>query len=430
MEYILYEQKGSYAIITINREKALNALNSQVLDELNQTLDQVNLDEVRALILTGAGQKSFVAGADIGEMSTLTKAEGEAFGKKGNDVFRKLETFPIPVIAAVNGFALGGGCEISMSCDIRICSDNAVFGQPEVGLGITPGFGGTQRLARLVGAGMAKQMIYTARNIKADEAYRIGLVNAVYTQEELLPAAEKMAAYLDGNVYSEEAQKISSLISLNDDLKRFVESNDAIDEGMEEFYSLGGEMPEEISHLDFDLPDVSVGDEISEASDILSEDCDSLPVNHSQTENNMEENSPVFKALTVDDIQQEFPDTCAIKSQQIILESHDINVSEQDLVEESIDKGWYVPGQGGTMPEEYMGDVIGDLNSRRGRVEGMEDIGGGKMVKAFVPLAEMFGYSTDLRSKTQGRGNYSMFFDKYEPVPKNVQEKVLAAKSK
>ena len=199
MDYILYEQKGQTGIITINREKALNALNSQVLDELSTTLDAVNLDEVRCLILTGAGTKSFVAGADIGEMSTLTKAEGEAFGKKGNDVFRKIETFPIPVIAAVNGFALGGGCEISMSCDIRICSDNAVFGQPEAGLGITPGFGGTQRLARLVGAGMAKQMIYTARNIKADEAYRIGLVNAVYTQEELLPAAEKMAAGIAKN---------------------------------------------------------------------------------------------------------------------------------------------------------------------------------------------------------------------------------------
>ena len=199
MDYILYEQKGQTGIITINREKALNALNSQVLDELNTTLDAVNLDEVRCLILTGAGTKSFVAGADIGEMSTLTKAEGEAFGKKGNDVFRKIETFPIPVIAAVNGFALGGGCEISMSCDIRICSDNAVFGQPEAGLGITPGFGGTQRLARLVGAGMAKQLIYTARNIKADEAYRIGLVNAVYTQEELLPAAEKMAAGIAKN---------------------------------------------------------------------------------------------------------------------------------------------------------------------------------------------------------------------------------------
>lgn len=199
MEFVLYEQKGQYAIITINRERALNALNSTVLDELNETLDNVNLDEVRCLILTGAGQKSFVAGADIGEMSTLTKAEGEAFGKKGNDVFRKLETFPIPVIAAINGFALGGGCEISMSCDIRICSENAVFGQPEVGLGITPGFGGTQRLARLVGEGMAKQMIYTARNIKADEAYRIGLVNAVYAQEELMPVAEKMASTIAKN---------------------------------------------------------------------------------------------------------------------------------------------------------------------------------------------------------------------------------------
>ena len=199
MEYILYEVNGAVATITINREKALNALNSQVLDELNETLDNVDLATVRCLILTGAGEKSFVAGADIGEMSTLTKAEGEAFGKKGNDVFRKLETFPIPVIAAINGFALGGGCEISMSCDIRICSENAMFGQPEVGLGITPGFGGTQRLARLIGAGMAKQLIYTARNIKADEAYRIGLVNAVYPQEELLAAAEKMASQIAAN---------------------------------------------------------------------------------------------------------------------------------------------------------------------------------------------------------------------------------------
>ena len=199
MEFILYEVKGATGIITINREKALNALNSAVLEELDKTLDAVNLEEIRCLILTGAGSKSFVAGADIGEMSNLTKAEGEAFGKKGNDVFRKLETFPIPVIAAINGFALGGGCEIAMSCDIRICSDNAVFGQPEMGLGITPGFGGTQRLARLVSPGMAKQLIYTARNIKADEAFRIGLVNAVYTQEELLPAAEKMAAGIAKN---------------------------------------------------------------------------------------------------------------------------------------------------------------------------------------------------------------------------------------
>lgn len=193
MDFILYEADGAVATITINRPKALNALNSQVLDELDQTLDAIDLDTVRCVILTGAGDKSFVAGADIGEMSTLTKAEGEAFGKKGNDVFRKLETLPIPVIAAVNGFALGGGCEISMSCDIRICSENAMFGQPEAGLGITPGFGGTQRLARIVGPGKAKQLIYTARNIKAAEAYRIGLVNEVYPLEELMPQAKKMA---------------------------------------------------------------------------------------------------------------------------------------------------------------------------------------------------------------------------------------------
>ena len=201
MEYILYEVSDKVGTITINREKALNALNSQVLDELSATLDAVDLNEIRCLVLTGAGEKAFVAGADIAEMSSLTKAEAEAFGKKGNDVFRKLETFPIPVIAAVNGFALGGGCEIAMSCDIRLASDTAVFGQPEVGLGITPGFGGTQRLARLIGAGMAKQLIYTARNIKAEEAYRVGLVNDVIKPEEgasskdaVLAAAQKMAA--------------------------------------------------------------------------------------------------------------------------------------------------------------------------------------------------------------------------------------------
>ncbi|MCH5268931.1 MAG: enoyl-CoA hydratase/isomerase family protein [Lachnospiraceae bacterium] len=199
MEFITYEVEGQVGIITINRPKALNALNSTVLEELDATLDAVDQNEIRCLILTGAGDKSFVAGADIAEMSTLTKAEGEAFGKKGNDVFRKLETFPLPVIAAINGFALGGGCEISMSCDIRICSETAVFGQPEVGLGITPGFGGTQRLARLVGAGMAKQLIYTARNIKAEEALRIGLVNAIYPLDELMPQAKKMAAGIAKN---------------------------------------------------------------------------------------------------------------------------------------------------------------------------------------------------------------------------------------
>ena len=199
MNFITYEQEGFVGVITINRPKALNALNSEVLKELNATLDAVDLENTRALVLTGAGEESFVAGADIAEMSTLTKAEGEAFGKIGNDVFRKIETFPIPVIAAVNGFALGGGCEIAMSCDIRLCSDTAIFGQPEVGLGITPGFGGTQRLARLIPVGKAKEIIYGAVNIKADEAYRLGLVNSVYPLEELLPAAKKLAAKIAKN---------------------------------------------------------------------------------------------------------------------------------------------------------------------------------------------------------------------------------------
>ena len=200
MTHILFEKKGSVAIAAIHRPNALNALNSAVLDELDELLDAVGADDaIRVLILTGSGEKAFVAGADIDEMSTLTKAEGEAFGKKGNDVFLKLERLPIPTIAAVNGYALGGGCEIGMACDIRICADTAVFGQPETGLGITPGFGGTQRLSRLVGPGMAKQMIYSAKNIKADEALRIGLVNAVYPQEELMPAALKLAETIAHN---------------------------------------------------------------------------------------------------------------------------------------------------------------------------------------------------------------------------------------
>ena len=182
MTNVLLEKKGHIAVATINRPKALNALNSQVLEDIDQLVEQVKADdEIRALVITGSGEKAFVAGADIGEMSTLTKAEGEAFGKKGNAVFRKLETLPVPTIAAVNGFALGGGCELSMSCDIRLCADTAVFGQPEAGLG------------------MAKQLIYTAKNIKADEALRIGLVNAVYPLAELMPAAEKLAETIAKN---------------------------------------------------------------------------------------------------------------------------------------------------------------------------------------------------------------------------------------
>ena len=199
MSFVNYEVQGQVGIVTINREKALNALNSAVLDDLKAVIDGVDLDAVRCLIITGAGQKSFVAGADIGEMSTLTKAEGEAFGKKGNDLFRQIETLPIPVMAAVNGFALGGGCELSMSCDIRLCSENARFGQPETGLGITPGFGGTQRLMRIIPVGMAKEMIYAGTQIKAPRALELGLVNAVYPVEELMPAALKLANKIAAN---------------------------------------------------------------------------------------------------------------------------------------------------------------------------------------------------------------------------------------
>ena len=214
--YIKYEEEDTTAILTINRPKALNALNSQVLEELDKTLDNINRSKIKVLIITGEGEKSFVAGADISEMSTLTKQQAEDFSKKGNNVFRKLENLPIPVIAAVNGFALGGGCEISMSCDIRICSDNAIFGQPEVSLGITPGFGGTQRLARLIGASMAKQLIFTGQNIKAEEALRIGLVNAIYPQNELLAEAKKLAKEIANN-------SVNALIN----------SKKAINEGMQ-----------------------------------------------------------------------------------------------------------------------------------------------------------------------------------------------------
>ena len=226
-EYIKFEIEEEFAILTINRPKALNALNSEVLDELDKVLDSIDTYKIRALILTGAGEKSFVAGADIAEMSTLTKEQGKAFSKKGNDVFRKLETLEIPVIAAINGFALGGGCEIAMSCDIRICSENAIFGQPEVGLGITPGFGGTQRLARLVGPGMAKQMIFTGQNIKAEEALRIGLVNAVYPQNELLNEARKLALSIAKN--GQNAVR-NSKKAINDGLQLDIEKAIKIEE--------------------------------------------------------------------------------------------------------------------------------------------------------------------------------------------------------
>ena len=199
MSFVTTEIQGAVAIVTIDRPKALNALNPEVLADLKAAFEAIDQNTVRCVVLTGAGDKSFVAGADIGSMSTMTKAEGEAFGKLGNDVFLEIESFPLPVIAAVNGFALGGGNELAMSCDIRICSDNAVFGQPEVGLGITPGFSGTQRLPRRVGIAKAKELIFSGKVIGAAEAEKIGLVNAVYAPEELIPGAIAMAKSFTAN---------------------------------------------------------------------------------------------------------------------------------------------------------------------------------------------------------------------------------------
>ena len=199
MEFLKYESLGFIGILTIDRVKAMNALNTVVLDELQSALHMVDLNVIRCLIITGGGNKAFVAGADVAEMSSFTKQQGKMFSEKGNHIFLEIEQFPIPVIAAVNGYALGGGCELAMSCDIRVCSENGKFGQPEVGLGISPGFGGTQRLSRIVGAGKAKELIYTTRVIDAKEAYRIGLVNYVYSQDEFMSETIKLAERIAGN---------------------------------------------------------------------------------------------------------------------------------------------------------------------------------------------------------------------------------------
>ena len=191
---IKYEVKNSIGYVTINRPEALNALNKTVLEELFYVFHRIDEDEdVRAVILTGEG-RSFVAGADIAQMSTMNSPEGRAFVAYGQKVMHFMEKVEKPVIAAINGFALGGGCELSMACDIRIASSKAKFGQPEVGMGIIPGFGGTQRLAKLVGKGMAKYLILSAETINAEEALRIGLVERVVEPEELMPFVEKLAA--------------------------------------------------------------------------------------------------------------------------------------------------------------------------------------------------------------------------------------------
>lgn len=193
-ENLLFESENGIGIVTINRPKALNALNAATIYELDRMFDELAKDDtVKAVILTGSGQKSFVAGADITEMQAMSAIKGRNWGKLAQAVFNKIENLPKPVIAAVNGYALGGGCEISMACDIRIAAENAKFGQPEVSLGIPPGFGGTQRLPRLVGKGRAKELLFTGDMIDAEEAYRIGLANKVVASEELMETAKAMA---------------------------------------------------------------------------------------------------------------------------------------------------------------------------------------------------------------------------------------------
>ena len=199
-EFVLLEKTPPLATITINRPKALNALNSTVLKELDEILDRVNEDdEIRVVIVTGAGEKAFVAGADIAEMSGMTPLEGSNFSRLGQLVFKKVEELKKPVIAAVNGFALGGGSELALACDFIYASENAKFGLPEVTLGIMPGFGGTQRLPRLIGKGRAKELIFTGKMISAAEAYEIGMVNKVVPPDQLMDAVKDVANQIAKN---------------------------------------------------------------------------------------------------------------------------------------------------------------------------------------------------------------------------------------
>ncbi len=193
MRFIDYQVSDHIATLTINRPEALNALNREVLTELRQVLQTVAAQLPRVLVVTGAG-RAFVAGADIASMANYTQAEAADFSALGSGVFRALETLPMPTIAAVNGFALGGGCELALACDLRLASTKAVFAQPEVGLGIPAGFGGTQRLPRLIGEAQAKQLLFTGAKIDAHRALELGLVNAVHEPDQLLAAANELAA--------------------------------------------------------------------------------------------------------------------------------------------------------------------------------------------------------------------------------------------
>ena len=243
---LIIERQDNICTVRINNPAALNALNTTVLEELDDAFAAIGRDDaVDVVVLTGEG-RAFVAGADIAQMSAMNAAEGKAFGELGAAVFRRIELLPKPVIAAVNGFALGGGCELAMACDIRLASAKAKFGQPEVGLGITPGFSGTQRLPRLVGLGKAKELIYTAEVISADEAARIGLVNRVVPPEALMDEALALARKIASKAplavrYAKQAVNrgcetdIETAISIEADLFGLCFSTDDQKEGMRAF---------------------------------------------------------------------------------------------------------------------------------------------------------------------------------------------------
>lgn len=199
-DFLILEKGEGIGVLYLNRPEALNALNAALLKELAQAVDDIAADEeIQVLIITGAGGKAFAAGADIKYMQPLSAVDGRVLGALGQSAFRKVAELEKPVIAVINGFALGGGCELAMSCDIRLASDKAKFGQPEVGLGITPGFGGTQLLPRIIGEGRAKELIFTGEVIGAEEAYRLGLVNRIYPADTLMDEARKLAARIAAN---------------------------------------------------------------------------------------------------------------------------------------------------------------------------------------------------------------------------------------
>ena len=219
MSQVRYATADHVATLTIDRPQALNALNAEVLADLRAAVNRAAADRARALVVTGAGDRAFVAGADVVAMSTMSRQEALSFSELGNEVFATLERLPIPSIAAVNGFALGGGCELALACDMRIASARAVFAQPEVGLGITPGFGGTQRLARLVGSGTAKELVFTGRRVDAARALAIGLVNAVVEPAELAAAAAQLASEIAGQApIAVRASKRAMMLGLDTDL--------------------------------------------------------------------------------------------------------------------------------------------------------------------------------------------------------------------